>query len=350
MSHFYPGWARRNRLTPADIQRVAGELPDIHEEEDQPIQGGSPGEHFHLTAAQYAFIANLTENGIPFPEIRIYEPVAATEEILFSEESGDCLMAWGGEIQEINPETEGVISIPEGVTDARLTVSFFSASKIPGEGSSALDTTIFISNTTTGVVSPIPAGKTFTIRITCPALYVGDKVLTYTTPSGGTTSESVIASLLAGWSATGLGALGFSIAYAGINALRLQGPAATFVGRGLSIDGEWRLVESIAVAGSPGFAGNNKVMALEIDSAASYDVGEWLILTIGSYQFAHKILDGQTPAQMLASLSAQLNASGSDWGAGLYTAHKMTFNPVSGVYGTYPWVDYTAVPTIAPAE
>lgn len=83
-----PGYAQR---TPKAISKVTFPvLPLIHEELTQDIQGGSPGEHFHLTAEQHAWVADNKANGI-----LQYEPVAVNGELLFDEATGDVLMNQG---------------------------------------------------------------------------------------------------------------------------------------------------------------------------------------------------------------------------------------------------------------
>lgn len=62
----------------------------VHEDPDELIQGGLPGEHFHLNASQYSVINNNIH-------LKIYEPVSNdTAEILFNDD-GDVLMEWGGD-------------------------------------------------------------------------------------------------------------------------------------------------------------------------------------------------------------------------------------------------------------
>lgn len=67
----------------------SGEFTIVHERPEELIQGGASGEHYHLTAAEYA---NLGTGG---GSSKIYEPVCTNGEINFTS-SGDILMAWGG--------------------------------------------------------------------------------------------------------------------------------------------------------------------------------------------------------------------------------------------------------------
>lgn len=62
----------------------------VHEDPKQLIQGGSAGEHYHVTTAELARLQELVNPGIP-----IYEPVTAAGEILF-DNNGDVLMDHGG--------------------------------------------------------------------------------------------------------------------------------------------------------------------------------------------------------------------------------------------------------------
>jgi hypothetical protein len=75
------------------IQAVIGVLPIIHETAAQNIQGGSPGEHYHLTEEEHAAVAALQGGAL-----KLYEPVmdGTTGELAVTVD-GDCLMAWGGE-------------------------------------------------------------------------------------------------------------------------------------------------------------------------------------------------------------------------------------------------------------
>lgn len=76
----------------AIIKHVESSLGLVHENPDQAIQGGAPGEHFHLTEDEHSFVQELFEEGV---EQKIYEPVM-NEAALVLTLSGDCLVAFGG--------------------------------------------------------------------------------------------------------------------------------------------------------------------------------------------------------------------------------------------------------------
>jgi hypothetical protein len=63
-----------------------GRVVLMHEDPAQQIQGGSPGEHYHLTAAQVAQTA----------QHKVYEPVYINGEPVFVGDPLDILVAWGG--------------------------------------------------------------------------------------------------------------------------------------------------------------------------------------------------------------------------------------------------------------
>ena len=80
------------------ISAAIANLPPVHDLPGQEIDGGTTGEHYHLTEDEWIFLTDLAENGIPEPPPvvhKIYEPVAAAGSLLFTT-AGDCMMAWGG--------------------------------------------------------------------------------------------------------------------------------------------------------------------------------------------------------------------------------------------------------------
>lgn len=54
-------------------------LPIIHEDAGQSIQGGAPGEHYHLTADEYAYVQSIIPAGDPFwtSVVLLVQPVDA---------------------------------------------------------------------------------------------------------------------------------------------------------------------------------------------------------------------------------------------------------------------------------
>lgn len=61
-------------------------LPIVHELDSQAIQGGKPGEHYHLNQHLHD---QLSLNGIQYSE-----PIlTATSEFMFSEADGDIMMS-----------------------------------------------------------------------------------------------------------------------------------------------------------------------------------------------------------------------------------------------------------------
>ncbi len=341
-----PGFQHAAGVTKTQIVEALRELPLIHETVEQEIQGGKAGQHYHLTAAQHAFLTAFYEIGLVLPDVKIYEPVCAGNEIIFAD-GGDCVMAWGGLIQELGSiEAAPPPPIPPGEVDARFTWANHIASKEPGEGATTLNTVIFISNTVTGVVSPIPSGRTFSIAITCPDKFVGTKTITSTTSSS-TTSEWVIADLISSFSSLGLGAYGFTIATESSSSLRLTGPTNTYVGRALSNDGIWRLAQTIYSEGSPGFSGNPKLVRFYFPTVP-IDPGETLQVDIGSYEFKYTALAGQTGAQILMGLAAVIDEH-TDWTSYYDPLYGCVAMPLSGTYGTHPWVNYTPLTLVSPA-
>ena len=65
--------------------------PPVHDVPGQAVQGGTTGEHYHLTEAQYLALLNSQAIGNP-----IYEPVMTSLSELILIDSGDCLVANGG--------------------------------------------------------------------------------------------------------------------------------------------------------------------------------------------------------------------------------------------------------------
>lgn len=81
------GFARESvKKAAADI---AGKLPPLHEVAEQNIQGGAPGEHYHLTLSERTNILAMLNMGQ-----KIYEPVMQDGALLMN--GDDCLVAWGG--------------------------------------------------------------------------------------------------------------------------------------------------------------------------------------------------------------------------------------------------------------
>lgn len=66
-----------------------GEFTIVHERPEELIQGGAPGEHYHLTALEYANLGTGGGSG------KIYEPLMASGELVL-DPSEDVMMAWGG--------------------------------------------------------------------------------------------------------------------------------------------------------------------------------------------------------------------------------------------------------------
>ena len=341
-----PGFQHPTGVTKKILEQILQELPLVHETASQEIQGGKPGQHFHLTSQQWAFIETLVALGIDFPDVRIYEPVAANNEIIFAD-NGDVVMSWGGLVQELGgihaaePEPP-----PPGEVDARFVWSNYIAAKEPGEGASTLDITVAISNTATGVVSPVPSGRTFTLNITCPAKFVGTKSITFTT-SASVPNYMVIAGLSDSFTTLGMGSYGFAFYTLTDNTFRITGPANTYVGRGLSNDGTWRLVQSITSEGSPGFSGNNKLVKIQVPGAPILEY-ESMNVEIGSYSWSWTVLVGQTMVQALTSLAAVIDDD-PDWISYYDPFYGCIVQPISGTYGTHPWVNYTPVLTVSPA-
>lgn len=80
----------------AIIKHVESNLGLVHENPDQAIQGGAPGEHFHLTENEHTFLQELFANGVAQ---KIYEPMMANDEFVYIEVDGqlDVVTAWGGD-------------------------------------------------------------------------------------------------------------------------------------------------------------------------------------------------------------------------------------------------------------
>lgn len=80
----------------AIIKLVEGNLGLVHENPGQNIQGGAPGEHYHLTEDEHAFLQGLFTNGIAQ---KVIEPVMCNDEFVFVEVDGqlDCITAWSGD-------------------------------------------------------------------------------------------------------------------------------------------------------------------------------------------------------------------------------------------------------------
>jgi hypothetical protein len=58
-------------LSPGFLMGEGGDVPTIHEDSDQAIQGGTTGEHYHLTEDQHTWAE--TYSARPFR----YEPVCS---------------------------------------------------------------------------------------------------------------------------------------------------------------------------------------------------------------------------------------------------------------------------------
>ena len=85
MSAFKPSFIYRSKIYP-----FSGVYDLTHEKPEELIQGGSPGEHYHLTEAEHTGVQSLLTVGA-----KIYEPVYKNFEPMFSS-GGDIMMAWGG--------------------------------------------------------------------------------------------------------------------------------------------------------------------------------------------------------------------------------------------------------------
>lgn len=72
------------------LQTVLTSLPIVHETASQNIQGGIPGERFHITEAEHEFVQNATTTGL-----KIYEPVMYNGDLVL-DSNGDVAVAWGG--------------------------------------------------------------------------------------------------------------------------------------------------------------------------------------------------------------------------------------------------------------
>lgn len=66
-----------------------GPVTIVHERVSEAIQGGAPGEHYHLTALEYANLGTGGGSG------KIYEPLMASGELVL-DPTEDIMMAWGG--------------------------------------------------------------------------------------------------------------------------------------------------------------------------------------------------------------------------------------------------------------
>lgn len=67
----------------------SGDFTIVHERPEELIQGGAPGEHYHLTAAEHADLGAAIAAG------KIYEPLMAAGELVLDPDE-DIMMAWGG--------------------------------------------------------------------------------------------------------------------------------------------------------------------------------------------------------------------------------------------------------------
>lgn len=70
---------------------VSGGTNLVHEDPLQNIQGGTAGEHYHLTEAEHTYLSHLALVGIP-----LFEPVAINGELIFDGGTGDVLMDFMG--------------------------------------------------------------------------------------------------------------------------------------------------------------------------------------------------------------------------------------------------------------
>lgn len=67
----------------------SGNFTIVHERPNELIQGGALGEHYHLTALEYANLGAAIASG------KIYEPIMASGELVL-DPNKDVMMAWGG--------------------------------------------------------------------------------------------------------------------------------------------------------------------------------------------------------------------------------------------------------------
>lgn len=78
-------------LSPGFLLGSGESLPQIHEESDQVIQGGTTDEHYHLTEDEHTWASLYA--ALPFR----YEPVSSiTSELMFASvgaDAGDVMMA-----------------------------------------------------------------------------------------------------------------------------------------------------------------------------------------------------------------------------------------------------------------
>lgn len=73
------------------VTGIVGENLLVHEDPVELIQGGIPGEHYHLTEDQHTYLEHIAEVGIS-----LFEPVAIENEIVFDGGTGDVLMDFMG--------------------------------------------------------------------------------------------------------------------------------------------------------------------------------------------------------------------------------------------------------------
>ena len=72
---------------------LIGNYIPVHESTFEGIQGGTVGEHYHLTIAQHNVVQKLETIGI-----KLYEPISIFSELVYSTD-GQVLMSWTGEVQ-----------------------------------------------------------------------------------------------------------------------------------------------------------------------------------------------------------------------------------------------------------
>lgn len=84
---------RPNAFIPSISGSLVGGSSLIHEDSAQLIQGGTSGEHYHLTEVEHTYLSHVAAVGIP-----LYEPIAIAGEILFDSVTGDVYMGLAGYI------------------------------------------------------------------------------------------------------------------------------------------------------------------------------------------------------------------------------------------------------------
>lgn len=227
-----------------------------------------------------------------------------------------------------------------GESDPRWTYGTSVPPIEPGTGASTLNTVVFIGNTNTGVVSPIPAGVTFTIQIEVPSRFSGTRSVTYTAPHS-TGSLAAIAALIEMGNEL-LNEHDVYFSYVSDSSLRIRTFENFYVGRELSVWGYWILAQTIYSEGSTGLAGNPRASYIRPTEDAVFTPGETLTFTAGAYAISYIVQPGDDIEDILTGLTVAIDGS-PDWYANPLSPAEgeLSVMPQAGVYGTHPWVSYT---------